>query len=116
MASSSPHTRAPSRTASSSFRRVSDLLQPFPQCSHLTILHLGWANTVSFPPNKPFTPGFDPIIGQTNDDSVRTLAGTDPNNQTAELSLPTDWVLPKGGEYFFSPSIPALRTKFALAA
>ncbi len=79
-------------------------------------MHPGWANATTFPPQKPFTPGFDPIIGQTNDDSVRTLAGTDPNNQTAELSLPTDWVLPKGGEYFFSPSIPALRTKFALAA
>lgn len=95
---------------------MSNKSQSLTSCNRLTVLHPGWANATTFPPQKPFTPGFDPIIGQTNDDSVRTLAGTDPNNQTAELSLPTDWVLPKGGEYFFSPSIPALRTKFALAA
>lgn len=95
---------------------MSYIFPPSLPCTLFTVSHPGWANATGFPPNKPFTPGFDPIIGQTNDDSVRTLAGTDPNNQTAELSLPTDWVLPKGGEYFFSPSIPALRTKFALAA
>lgn len=74
----------------------------------------GWADNTGFPINKPVTPGFDPIIGQQSDLAIRTLSGTDPNNQTATLSLPAEWVVPKGGEYFFSPSIPALRTKFAL--
>lgn len=75
----------------------------------------GWANNTGFPIRKdPVIPGFDPIIGQTSNQTIRTLSGTDPNNQGAELSLTAEWVVPKGGEYFFSPSIPALRTKFAL--
>ncbi|KAI0706756.1 hypothetical protein C8T65DRAFT_651892 [Cerioporus squamosus] len=73
-----------------------------------------WANTPGFPIRKdPIVPGFDPIIGQQSDLAIRTLSGTDPNNQGANLSLPTEWVVPKGGEYFFSPSISALRSKFA---
>ncbi|KAI0636148.1 peroxidase TAP [Trametes polyzona] len=71
-----------------------------------------WANNPSFPP-KNVTPGFDAIIGQTNDSSTRTINGMDPKNPSGSLSLPVEWVVPKGGEYFFVPSIPALRTKFA---
>lgn len=40
------------------------------------------------------------------------MVGTDPKDQGNSLPLPT-WVVPKGGEYFFSPSISALRSKFA---
>ncbi|KAI0353796.1 Dyp-type peroxidase [Trametes cingulata] len=82
-----------------------------------------WANNVNFPPKQPVppstapvVPGFDPIIGQASDITSRTLIGTDPGNQGNSLSLPTQWVVPKGGEYFFSPSIPALRTTFALSS
>nr|UQK85143.1 dye decolorizing peroxidase [uncultured fungus] len=80
-----------------------------------------WANNVKFPPkaniaNPVPTPGFDPIIGQASNDGVRTLVGTDPSIQGASLSLPVQWVVPKGGEYFFVASIPALKTKFALPA
>ncbi|KAI0833770.1 peroxidase TAP [Trametes gibbosa] len=82
-----------------------------------------WANATNFPPKQPVPPstqpvlpGFDPLIGQTNADSARSLIGTDPNNQDASLTLPTEWILPRGGEYFFSPSLPALRTKFALSS
>ncbi|TCD63943.1 hypothetical protein EIP91_004753 [Steccherinum ochraceum] len=75
-----------------------------------------WANAPGFPPQKPEQPGFDAIIGQNKDDqSSRTITGVDPKAQTTSLQLPTDWVVPKGGEYFFSPSIPALKTKFASA-
>ena len=42
------------------------------------------------------------------------MAGTDPKSQSTELPLPREWVVPKGGEYFFSPSIPALKGSFAL--
>ncbi|KAI0788099.1 hypothetical protein C8Q74DRAFT_655494 [Fomes fomentarius] len=76
-----------------------------------------WANNTTFPIQKPVKePGFDAIIGQpnTNDVGPRALVGTDPKNQNESLSLPTEWVVPKGGEYFFSPSIPALRNKLAL--
>jgi hypothetical protein len=62
-------------------------------------------------------PGQDPIIGQTNDANP-VMTGTDPKNTVTQLSLPDEakqWVVSKGGEYFFSPSIPALRDTFALA-
>lgn len=86
----------------------------------------GWANNPTFPIQKPTTPGIDPIIGQvpnastfgpgTPADPVRTLSGVDPNHQNDQTKLPNLWVLPKGGEYFFSPSIPALKHTFAVAA
>ena len=81
------------------------------------ITRTGWANNTGFPPKAPVTPGFDPIIGQAGSNiTSRSLVGTDPNNQSASLSLATEWVVPKGGEYFFSPSIPALKSTFALSA
>ncbi|PIL35707.1 hypothetical protein GSI_02437 [Ganoderma sinense ZZ0214-1] len=77
-----------------------------------------------FPLEKPVTPGFDPIVGQNNNvpDGVgpRSMSGANPKGQSATLKLRcisriyVEWVVPRGGEYFFSPSIPALRT-FALA-
>ena len=43
------------------------------------------------------------------------MTGVLPNNTGASFPLPTDWVVPKGGEYFFSPSVVALQSAFALA-
>lgn len=79
-------------------------------------VHAGWANNTGFPFGKPLSPGFDPIIGQALDEGVRTMSGSDPNDQNGELQLGSQFVVPKGGEYFFSPSIPALKQTFALAA
>lgn len=76
----------------------------------------GWANKTGFPPQKPMVPGFDPIIGQAPNEGVRTMSGSDPKDHAAELQLDRQFVVPKGGEYFFSPSIPALKQTFALAA
>lgn len=75
-----------------------------------------WANNPGFPPQKPVQPGFDPIIGQLGqtDPKQFQLSGTNPKSQNTELLLPTQWVVPKGGEYFFTPSIPALKGTFAL--
>ncbi|KAH8102235.1 Dyp-type peroxidase [Cristinia sonorae] len=75
-----------------------------------------WANATGFPPFKPAdqVPGFDPIIGQVNS-GTRSMTGANPNAATASLQLPTEWVVSKGGEYFFSPSLPALKTTFAKA-
>ncbi|CAL1715804.1 unnamed protein product [Somion occarium] len=73
-----------------------------------------WANNTGFPIQKPEVPGFDPIIGQAADPTSRTMSGSNPQNQTATLSLPTEWVVSKGGEYFFAPSISVLRDTFAL--
>ncbi|QRV75637.1 Dyp-type peroxidase family [Ceratobasidium sp. AG-Ba] len=72
-----------------------------------------WANNVDFPPNKGFPagkgPGFDPIIGQDNGQPRGTLG----NNEGPQLKMPRDFVVSRGGEYFFSPSIHALKTTFA---
>lgn len=76
----------------------------------------GWANNASFPIFKPANPGFDPIIGQAPDEGVRTMSGSNPKDQAGQLQLDSQFVVPKGGDYFFSPSIPALKERFALAA
>jgi len=71
---------------------------------------IGWANNPKFPPNKPADPGFDPLIGVG---ANREIIGTNSHDPTKQLSLPQDWVVSRGGEYFFSPSIAALKSKFA---
>jgi hypothetical protein len=70
-------------------------------------------NTPTFPPKliPPVTSGFDPIMG-LNGNNPRTM--NDPKAQGGEFVLPSDFVVPKGGEYFFSPSISTLRDVFAI--
>ncbi|KLO19160.1 Dyp-type peroxidase [Schizopora paradoxa] len=74
-----------------------------------------WANNVKFPPkedgnNQQLLIGFDPIIGANGGDpSGRTVNGIIPT----PLTLPIEWVVSKGGEYFFSPPISALSGKLA---
>ncbi|KAG8796496.1 hypothetical protein FRC12_021129 [Ceratobasidium sp. 428] len=71
-----------------------------------------WCNNVNFP-NKGFPAGkgvgFDPIVGQA-DGAKRDTLGTESGPQ---LTLPRDFVISRGGEYFFSPSLHALKTTFA---
>lgn len=57
-------------------------------------------------PNFP-TPGFDPIIG-ANHGQQRFTQGLDPANQTRNITLPLDFIISRGGEYFFSPSLSAI--------
>ncbi|KAG8731737.1 hypothetical protein FRC11_002635 [Ceratobasidium sp. 423] len=68
-----------------------------------------WANATNFPPQKQVEAGFDPIIGQKNSQSRETLGST----AGPQLTLPRDFVVSRGGEYFFSPSIQALKTTFS---
>jgi Dyp-type peroxidase family len=82
-----------------------------------------WANNTGFPIDKTIpgttnalAPGFDPIIGQQISDGPRQTIGLEPQAQLQETTLPTEWVVPQGGEYFFSPSISALKNSFALPA
>ena len=58
------------------------------------------------------TPGFDPIIG-ANAGQPRFVHGLDPTNSSRSITLVTDFVESRGGEYFFSPSISALATVFS---
>ena len=89
---------------------------------------LAWANNVKFPPASGFqdiSPGYvvkicfsiylihnnghlgrlDPLIGQGT--SQRTMSGLYPLDEKHILTL-EEFVVPKGGEYFFSPSLDAL--------
>ena len=85
-----------------------------------------WSNNENFLPNQNTPPGyvlkfllldlfihnnghhdsFDPIIGQGP--SPKTMSGFDPLDEKRILTL-KDFVIPKGGEYFFSPSLKALK-------
>ncbi|KAL9077060.1 MAG: hypothetical protein Q9157_003508 [Trypethelium eluteriae] len=81
--------------------------------SGFSFLQQAWANKQNFPPGDSPTPGFDPIIGQTTSGDVRTMTGAFVNNTSQPLNLLAQWVNSKGGEYFFSPSIPTLQNVFA---
>lgn len=89
-----------------------------------------WANTNNFPPAKNTAtppapvPGLDPIIGRANNgpngippnllELVGTNPGTGPDFSAQALELKTDeFVVPRGGEYFFVPALGVLRTVIA---
>ncbi|KAL0952967.1 hypothetical protein HGRIS_007178 [Hohenbuehelia grisea] len=73
----------------------------------------GWANDTNFPKDQT---GFDPIIGRCGAGRIRTMRGTHPDDMAKEISFPTEFVVPRGGEYFFSPSIRALGEVIALSS
>lgn len=75
---------------------------------------IAWANNVGFPPQTTVQPGLDPIIGQTNDAGARQMSGANPKSPENNITFPIEFVVSKGGEYFFSPSISAIRDSFAL--
>ena len=82
--------------------------------------HLGWANNRSFPPKNEAVPpvpvpGIDPIIGVATDGGDREMVGTSPDiaGSNTQLDFAARWVISRGGEYFFSPSISALKDTFA---
>jgi hypothetical protein len=105
--------------ASSLSRIVSCLVSPCP--SQFADCSTEWANNPGFPIGKPADqkPGLDALIGQNGGDGdpLRALSGTDPADPTKSLDLGSaQWVLSKGGEYFFAPSISTLKNVFGLQA
>ncbi|CUA72643.1 Peroxidase 2 [Rhizoctonia solani] len=68
-----------------------------------------WANNPDFPIGKDVQPGFDPIIGENHGLPRPTMGASDGSH----ITLMRDFVVSRGGEYFFSPSIRALQTTFA---
>ena len=93
--------------------------------NHSLTAFIAWADNPTFPPGKPVVVGLDPIIGQKNvdpaalaldptkDDHVNI--GSFPGQETTPLTIPQEFVVSRGGEYFFSPSLEALSSsKFSL--
>jgi len=77
-------------------------------------LQMKWANNPGFIFNKnDTTPGFDPIIG-ANHGQARFMSGYDVNDASVDLPLVTDFVVSQGGEYFFSPSISAIKNTLSV--
>jgi len=76
-------------------------------------LQHSWANNVDFPPfeTRPEKPGLDPLIGQ----GVRSMSGLDPLNEQTLLAMPA-FIIPRGGEYFFAPSLNGLKATIATPA
>ncbi|TFK34500.1 hypothetical protein BDQ12DRAFT_689698 [Crucibulum laeve] len=76
----------------------------------------GWYNDPNFPPNKPVVPGMDPIFGQTGkeDQAVyRTMSGANPTTEQELMTFPHKFIDPRGGEYFFNPSISTMKQYIA---
>jgi Dyp-type peroxidase family len=75
-------------------------------------LQHSWADNQDFPPftSSPSPPGLDPLIGQ----GTRSMIGLDPLNPLTSISMGI-FIIPKGGEYFFSPSISGLKNTIAKA-
>ncbi|KAJ7099856.1 fungal peroxidase [Mycena crocata] len=63
-----------------------------------------WADNVNFVHGNV---GFDPIIG-ANKGAARAVTGLDRNDVNRTITLVTDFVVSRGGEYFFSPSLSAI--------
>nr|WAW38291.1 DyP-type peroxidase [Chondrostereum purpureum] len=67
-----------------------------------------WVNNANFIFGKSDpTPGVDPIIGALAG-AQRPISGLDPLDATHDITLQTDFVVSRGGEYFFSPPLSAI--------
>jgi Dyp-type peroxidase family len=67
-----------------------------------------WADNPNFIFGKSDpSPGADPIIGALAG-APRVVSGLDPTNPNHDITLVTDFVVSRGGEYFFSPSLSAI--------
>lgn len=71
-------------------------------------IQMKWANDVNFAPGKTPQPGFDMIFGNSNGGTI-WMSGADVDHPNDIIKAWQFWVLARGGEYFFSPSISALK-------
>ncbi|KAF8879817.1 hypothetical protein BD779DRAFT_1446702 [Infundibulicybe gibba] len=65
---------------------------------------ISWANNRDFNVTSPHR--IDPLIGQGAGQNF--VSGLNPRDPTAQVQRPVKFVVPQGGEYFFSPSISGL--------
>ena len=61
--------------------------------------------------NNDYLDSLDPLIGQ----GTRSMIGLDPADPLKSISMGV-FITPKGGEYFFSPSISGLKSTIAKAS
>ncbi|KAJ8087557.1 dye-decolorizing heme-containing peroxidase [Marasmius tenuissimus] len=82
--------------------------------SGFVFIQSSWVDNSAFPRGNV---GVDPIIGSTNSgppgDAQRTITGLDPLNFQKPIVINEDFVVSRGGEYFFSPSISALVSRLS---
>ncbi|KAL0562885.1 dye-decolorizing heme-containing peroxidase [Marasmius crinis-equi] len=61
--------------------------------------------------------GVDATIGSTNlgppGDASRTISGLDWNDHSKKFKIHKDFVVTRGGEYFFSPPVSAIKGRLA---
>ncbi|KAJ7636939.1 fungal peroxidase [Roridomyces roridus] len=69
-----------------------------------------WANKPNFVHTGE---GYDPIVG-ADAGAPRVVTGLDPTNSTKSLTLPIDFIVSRGGEYFFAPSLSAINTTLSV--
>ncbi|KAJ7614838.1 dye-decolorizing peroxidase precursor [Roridomyces roridus] len=68
-----------------------------------------WLNN----PNLQNTTGFDPVVGANHGDARWSQGNLDPTDPTKNFTLLNDFVISRGGEYFFSPSLSAIADKLS---
>lgn len=87
---------------------------PFP-CFPISSQNLSLPSNYKAQANDPSfrfpNSGLDALIGQTNSEPTVGMKGLVPDDANRELHVSgiNRFVIPKGGEYFFSPSLSALR-------
>ncbi|KAJ5198277.1 uncharacterized protein N7498_007394 [Penicillium cinerascens] len=76
-----------------------------------------WASNHEFPDRKTefvgeHGPGIDAIVGQRLDHHPPRSIGLPDDNEASRNRMPLEsWVIQKGGDYFFAPSISALKNE-----
>ncbi|KAJ7799733.1 fungal peroxidase [Mycena olivaceomarginata] len=73
-------------------------------------LQQAWANNPNF---AHAGVGVDPIIGSLVG-AERVITGLDPTNSNVTTTLTTDFIISRGGEYFFSPSLSAITSTLSV--
>lgn len=82
-----------------------------------TSVYPGWASNHHFPDRKTefvgeHGPGIDAIVGQRLEHHPPRSIGLPGDNEASRDRMPLEsWVVQKGGDYFFAPSISALRNE-----
>ncbi|KAF5375779.1 hypothetical protein D9757_008977 [Collybiopsis confluens] len=90
--------------------------------SGFAFLQQFWANNAFFHTVSLFATcnynensvGEDPIIGVASGDGPRHPGGLDPQDPTKVITINEDFVVSRGGEYFFSPSLSAIQNTLAV--